>query len=93
MYCAGLKHCPHLLQQFIYIRGSRIRYNTVDSVTTVNSWNSPDETQDWSHAEMTLLGLGLVKYVTMSHVKKSSEEPQWRKAYSGLGIVNHLTKS
>ena len=20
MYCAGLKHCPHLLQQFIYIR-------------------------------------------------------------------------
>ena len=44
-------------------------------------------------AEMTLLGLGLVKSVTMSHVKKSSEEPQWRKAYSGLGIVNHLTKS
>ena len=44
-------------------------------------------------AAMTILGLGLAKYVTMSHVKKSSEEPQWRKAYSGLGIVNHVTKS
>ena len=44
-------------------------------------------------AEMTILGLGLAKYVTMSHVKKSSEEPQWRKTYSGRGIVNHVTKS
>ena len=49
MYCAGLKHCPHLLQQFIYIRGTRMRYDYVDSVTTVNSWNSPEEPQDWSH--------------------------------------------
>ena len=49
MYCAGLKHCPHLLQQFIYIRGSRMRYKNVHSVTTVNSWNSPEEPQDWSH--------------------------------------------
>ena len=66
-----------------------MRYNTVDSVTTVN----PGIALKNHIAEMTLLGLGLVKSVTMSHVKKSSEEPQWRKAYSGLGIVNHLTKS
>ena len=26
-----------------------MRYNNVDSVTTVNSWNSPEEPQDWSH--------------------------------------------
>ena len=40
-----------------------------------------------------VLGLGLAKSVTMSHFKKSSEEPQWRKAYSGPGIVNKVTES
>ena len=44
-------------------------------------------------AYMTILGLGLAKSVTMSYAKKRSEEPQWRKAYSGLRIVNHVTKS
>ena len=26
-----------------------MRYKNVHSVTTVNSWNSPEEPQDWSH--------------------------------------------